>query len=291
MSAHSDRSDVNITTQRLGVYSGYIFIVLLFIGFGLVAGFFPPPSPNASAEEIQDQFQDDSFRIKLGMLISLISSAFILPWSATIITQIRRIEVGPYRPIVYLQIVGFGAFVILFVYPEMVWALTAYRPDDSAELVRKFNDLAWLGFISIVATAMMQMLALAYVILRDNRPKPVYPRWFAYFNVWVAIGFIPADIVFFFKTGPFAWDGIIGFGFSFFVFFSWTLLLTYMTGKAVTAQADEPEEEPENDELAGEVAVLRRQVAELMEAKPRTATDPSPALIPEVQDTPARGSR
>jgi drug/metabolite transporter (DMT)-like permease len=176
-------------------------------------------------------------------------------------TQVRRIEVGRHTPIVYLQLIGFGAFVILFVYPEMVWALTAYRPNDPAELVRKFNDFAWLGFVCIVSTGMMQMVTLGYVILTDRRPQPVYPRWFGYFNVWVAFMFIPADIIFFFKTGPMAWNGVIGFGVSFGAFFLWTFLVTYLTGKAVTAQGAAGEDGPEDAPLAEQVAALSEQVA------------------------------
>jgi hypothetical protein len=257
-------SCVNITSQRLGVYSGYVFVALLILGFGVVAGFFPPPSPNASAQAIQHLFQIHSMRIRIGMLISLISSAFLLPWSATVITQVRRVEVGRHTPVVYLQLVGFGAFVILFVYPEMVWALAAYRPEDPAELIRKFNDFAWLGFVCIVSTGMMQMLALGYVVLRDKRPTPIYPRWFGYFNIWIATMFIPADIIFFFKTGPMAWNGIIGFGLSFGAYFTWTMVVTVMTGRAVTAQAKEPQETSE-ESLAAEVAALRAEVRQLAE--------------------------
>lgn len=261
---------MNITSQRLGVYSGYIFMALLVLGFGVVAGFFPPPSPNASAEAIKQLFQENSTRIKIGMLISLISSAFLLPWSATLITQVRRVEVGRHTPIVYLQLVGFGAFVILFVYPEMVWALAAYRPEDPAELIRKFNDFAWLGFVCIVSTGMMQMLALGYVVLRDKRPKPIYPRWFGYFNIWIATMFIPADIIFFFKTGPMAWNGVIGFGLSFGAYFAWTTVVTVMTGKAVKAQSLEPEELPE-ESIAAEVAALRLELRQLAAKHERTS--------------------
>jgi hypothetical protein len=271
---------MNITSQRLGVYSGYIFMGLLVLGFGLIAGFFPPPSPNASAQAIQQLFQRDSMRIRVGMLISLISSAFLLPWSAAVITQVRRVEVGRHTPVVYLQLVGFGAFVILFVYPEMVWALSAYRPEDPAELIRKFNDFAWLGFVCIVSTGMMQMVALGYVVLRDTRPKPIYPRWFGYFNIWIATMFIPADIIFFFKTGPMAWNGVVGFGLSFGAYFTWTTVVTVMTGKAVNAQEKEPDDIPE-ESLAAEVAALRAEVRQLAEAHARAR---SWAALPSATD-------
>lgn len=252
---------MNIVSQRIGVYSGYIFMVLLVIGFGIVAGFFPPPSPNASAESIQQLFQEDSVRIRVGMLISLISSAFLLPWGAAVITQVRRIESGKHTPVAWMQSVGFGAFVILFVYPEMVWAMTAYRPNDSAELIRKFNDFAWMGFVCIVSTGMMQMLALGYVVLRDSRERPVYPRWFGYFNVWIAFLFVPADIIFFFKTGPFAWNGLFGFGLSFSAYFAWMIVVTFMTGRAISAQAADPDEQ--SMDVEAEVRALRQAVSAL----------------------------
>ena len=255
---------MNITSQRLGVYSGYVFMVLLLVGFAIVAGFFPPPSPHETAAQIQHLFQHRTLRIRFGMLISLISSAFLLPWSATLITQVRRIEGDRHTPIVWLQTVGFGAFVILFVYPEMVWALAAFRPNISAETVRAFNDFAWLGFVCIVSTGMMQMFALGYVVLQDKGPDPIYPRWFGYFNLWVWTLFIPADLIFFFKTGPFAWNGLFGFGLSFGAYFGWTLIVTIMTGRAVNRQAAAGEPAPiDTDELARRYTELQRTVQEL----------------------------
>lgn len=255
---------MNIRSQRIGVYSGYIFMVTLLIGFAWIAGFFPPPSPNSSAVEIQNLMQHDTLRIRFGMLVSLLSSAFLLPWAATVVTQVRRVERGRHTPITYLQIIGFGAYVILFVYPEMIWATAAYRPEDPAELVRKFNDMAWLGFVCIVSTGMMQMLALGYVILQDKRPEPIFPRWFGYFNVWIAFMFIPADIIFFFKTGPFAWNGVFGFGLSFAAFFLWTALVTVMMGRAVNAQEAAGEDlEPDLATLAASVDDLRAQLARM----------------------------
>jgi outer membrane murein-binding lipoprotein Lpp len=110
---------------------------------------------------------------------------------------------------------------------------------------------------------MMQMLALGYVVLRDKRPNPIYPRWFGYFNVWIAFMFIPADIIFFFKTGPFAWNGIFGFGLSFAAYFGWTTVVTVMTGKAVSAQETAGGSDSDDTTLAEQVAALSMQVAAL----------------------------
>jgi hypothetical protein len=57
---------MNITSQRLGVYSGYVFMLLLLLGFAVVAGFFPPPSPHESAHQIQLLFQHHTLRSASG---------------------------------------------------------------------------------------------------------------------------------------------------------------------------------------------------------------------------------
>ena len=256
---------MNIKTQRIGVYCGWAFIVTFMIGFLVVAGFVPPPDPAASARTIQRRFQDDTTRIRIGMLICLFSSALLLWWWGAIITQVKRIE-GRYSPVTYLQIAGAAAFTIEFVYPLMFWAVAAFRPDDSAELVRKFNDLAWLPFLGIVSTAIVQCIALAVVVIRDQREKPVFPRWFAYFNLWCATLFAPADMIFFFKHGPLAWNGLISFYLVFTIFTAWFVVVTVMTGRAVSAQEADPDPEPpDTAELAAQVAALGSTMAALSE--------------------------
>lgn len=257
---------MNIRSQQIGVYCGWVFLVLFTLGFLLLAGFMPPPSPAASAIEIQQRFADHALRIRLGMLVCLFSSALMLWWLATIATQIKRIE-GPHSPVTYLWIAASGAFVVEFVYPLMFWAVTAFRPGDSAELVRKFNDLAWLTFLGIVSTAVVQILAFAYVILTDERHTPVFPRWFGYFNFWCALMFVPADLIFFFKSGPLAWNGMISFYLVFVVLAIWLVVVTIMTGRAVAAQGAAPDDvPPDTAELAAHVVALSARLDRLTTA-------------------------
>jgi hypothetical protein len=254
---------MNIRSQKIGIYCGWAFLVLFMVGFLVVAHFFPPPGPWESARQIQERFQHDTLRIRLGMLICLFAGALLLWWWATIITQVKRIE-GPHSPVVYVQIAGGAAFVIEFVYPLMFYAVAAFRPDDGAELVRKFNDLAWLCLLGIVSTAIVQIVAFGYVTLTDRRPTPVYPRWFAYFSFWCALLFFPADLIFFFHHGPLAWNGLISFYLVFAVFGAWIIVTTVMTSKAIDAQAAAGEEPPvDRAELGEEVRRLRAEVAEL----------------------------
>jgi hypothetical protein len=44
--------------QRLRVWGGIAFAPIFLIGFALVAGFFPPPSPGMSAEAVARTFAE-----------------------------------------------------------------------------------------------------------------------------------------------------------------------------------------------------------------------------------------
>ena len=70
------------------------------------------------------------------------------------------------------------------------------------------NDMSWLMFLGIISSACVQVAALGLAILLDKRTKPVFPRWAGYFNIWVALIWVPAAIIPFFKTGPLAWNGV-----------------------------------------------------------------------------------
>ena len=67
------------------------------------------------------------------------------------------------------------------------------------------NDMAWLMFLGIISSACNQVASLSVAILLDKNTKPVFPRWSGYFKIWVAMIWVPAGIIPFFKTGP--WRG------------------------------------------------------------------------------------
>jgi hypothetical protein len=141
-----------------------------------------------------------------------------------------------------------GCVVIEFVYPCAFWLVAAFRPED-ANRVQTFNDLAWLPFLGIVCTGMFQMVALAVVTLRDRRPEPVFPRWFAYFQLWCAIGVGLTFGVYIFKTGPLAWNGILGFWVPVTFYFIWVVVTTVVTVRAI---------HHDRERLAPEVDILQR---------------------------------
>ncbi|WP_445187309.1 hypothetical protein ACTXG6_09070 [Pseudonocardia sp. Cha107L01] len=64
----------------------------------------------------------------------------------------------------------------------------------------------------------------------------MYPRWTAYFNVWAAVLFLPGGLAYFFRTGPFAWNGVFAFWVAASTFFLWLLVMTWLTIAAIDTE-------------------------------------------------------
>jgi hypothetical protein len=78
------------------------------------------------------------------------------------------------------------------------------------------------------------MVLIAIAVLTDKNPEPIFPRWVGYLNVWTAVLIIPAGLIEFFKTGPFAYDGAISFWFVWLVFFGWIIGMSALVMRACT---------------------------------------------------------
>jgi hypothetical protein len=95
------------------------------------------------------------------------------------------------------------------------------------------NDMSWLMFLGIISSACIQVASLGVAILLDKSAKPVFPRWAGYYNIWVAMIWVPAAIIPFFKTGPLAWNGIFAWWVPLSVFFSWFTITTVLLLRAI----------------------------------------------------------
>jgi hypothetical protein len=64
----------------------------------------------------------------------------------------------------------------------------------------------------------------------------VFPRWLGYFNIWCALTFLPAALIYFFKNGAFAWNGVFCFWLPLTVFTTWFAVMFVMTRRAIIRQ-------------------------------------------------------
>src|SRR5205814_8814258 len=61
-----------------------------------------------------------------------------------------------------------------------------------------------------LSVATLNKAVIGFAILYDLSAKPVFPRWLGYYNLLTGLSYIPMGLICFFKGGPFASDGLIG---------------------------------------------------------------------------------
>lgn len=206
--ANSAEMSVHSTTQKLCAWGGPILVVTMFVGWGLIAGFIPLPSPTNSPEEVVRFFSENPLRLRIGILICMFGSAFLGLWVAALTVQIKRIE-GYVSPLAYAQLALGAAAVVEFLTPLAIWGAVAFRPEEGPLITYRLNDVAWILWLAVGQSITLQAVVFGYAILQDKRKDPIFPRWLAYFNFWCATLFLPCGLCMFFKAGPFAWDGVI----------------------------------------------------------------------------------
>lgn len=221
------------TIHLTSVWTGPAFFVLYLIAFGIIAGYLPPPSPSLSAAEVLQLFQDDGQRIRLGLILGMIFCTLLFPFFAAFSIQIARIE----GRLPILAMMQFGAAVLLLVFffvCHMLWIAMTFRDYDAAAM-QQMNDLSWLIFVMVFPTYVLQMVCIAVAGFMD-RDQIAFPRWYAYFCLWVGIAGSGGAIAVYFKSGPFAWNGVAGFWIPIVMFAVWLCLSVPVLLRAVNNQ-------------------------------------------------------
>jgi hypothetical protein len=261
---------MNAGAQRLCAWSGVACIALFFVGFWVVAGFIPPPSPRLTGEQLSALFTVDATRIRIGMMISLFAAALLASWAASITTQMRRME-GPHSALAYTNLAVGAIFVLEFVFSIIIWESMTYRPHQPDTLLA-MNDTAWFLFVSITSTPALQALVMGIAVLSDKRA--IFPRWVGYFDLWVVLLFMPGTIAVFFSDGPFAWNGFLTWYLPLGVFAIWMITNSAMVLRAVAAGDGRSDPVFRDDaERDREIARIALELRRLGSSRPDAAAD------------------
>lgn len=232
---------MNRNAQIVCAWCGPVMVVIWVVSFVALAGFIPPPSPQTGPEAILQMFIDHTVLIRIGLMLTMFASALLVPWSAVIAVQMSRIE-GK-RPVLAITQVAQASLLSLeFIVPLMVWQTAAYRPSrERIDLIYMLNDMGWLMFVGVISSAVLQCATLGIVILMDKRDQPIFPRWSGYLSLWTATLLAPAGVVPLFKSGPFAWNGILGFWLVLAIFCIWVGATTWLLIVAIRRETQSAE--------------------------------------------------
>lgn len=210
--------------------------MMIVMGFFLITfnQFVPPHSPSLAADEIAAIYQQRANPIRFGSAMIMLFTVFYMTWTLAIDAALSRIE-AVNKLLLKGQLVGGSVGSVFLLLPMLLFAITAFRPERSPELTLLMSDLAWLALITPASPFILQTGSIGAAVLLDRSGVPLFPRWIGYFAIWVAVSTVPALLAFFFRTGPFAWDGIFPFWLPFSVFGLWVFLLSYFLIRADSA--------------------------------------------------------
>ena len=226
--------------EKFCAWGGIAFSTMFFLGFLVIARFIPPLSPGDSAAQIAALYRVHTQSIRTGILLGFVGTIFLMAFGAAITGQIRRIQ-GVSRTIVYLQVASVAVAVVLVIFPMPAWWTAAYRPELwSDQTILLLNDYAWIIFVIGFVPFVAFFIATGYAILSDEADRPLYPRWAGYLSVFLGMVQSSAAPLVYFKDGPFAWNGLIAFWMPVVEFFTWFIVFTVLTLKAIDSDYDEP---------------------------------------------------
>ncbi len=200
---------MTVGLQKTMAWSGAAFVVLVFTGF-LMTGLIPPLAPTKTAGEVAQFWSTNTGLKRCGLVVMLAAAGLQAPFGALVAVRLKYLE-GRYSPLTYVQIVATGLAVMAIVLPVFAFAAASYRPERDPQITQALNDLGWLPFVMNWPAATMQSLAIGFAIFGYRGARPVFPRWLGYFNFWCAFLFAAGGLVVLFKTGVFAWNGLLAF--------------------------------------------------------------------------------
>ncbi|HEY9418255.1 MAG TPA: hypothetical protein VIQ30_26130 [Pseudonocardia sp.] len=209
---------MNVLTQRVCIWLAPVGFAMLFGAF-FAGSQFPFPSPNHDAAYIGGFYLEHVDGIRLMAVLVTTGSALTAPIAAVLGVHLLRI-----RGAIALALLEFGmgcVSALTIGIPSFFWQAAAFRPERDPVITQTLHDAGWLCFVATVFIVIVQVGAAGLAVLTDPGDKPVFPRWFGYLSLWVCAALLPGVLVLWFKTGPFAWNGVLTIYLAFLVFGAW----------------------------------------------------------------------
>lgn len=232
------RTGLSTRSQIACAWSGWGLIALVLGGFLLMTGYLPPIPASDTPEEVAAFYAGDTDLIRAGLVIGFLGWT---PWAAlTAVIAVQLARMQPHRPVLpMLQLVTGVAGLVFLLLATIILIVTTFRPDRSPQITQALHDLGWITLFITVPAFSTQALAIGVATLRTEPAVQVYPRWFGYLNIWVAILFVPALAIPFFKTGALSWQGALVYWLAFVVFFVWIIAMWWVIRRAALQEADD----------------------------------------------------
>jgi len=228
----------NIKTQLVALWTSAVSALILLVAYIAFPGFWPPMSPQLTADQVASFYRDHTAWIRFSMVTFNLCGIMLLPFFCVVVVQMKRMatqsQVFAYC---YLSAVVSGA--TLFALADIFYAAAAFRPGRDPDLILLLNDLGWMVFIAPVGMIVAQNLMLALAVYHDNGPNPVFPRWVGHLSLLTLFAMVPSACAVVMTNGPLAWDGPVSFWLRNGAFATFTIVMFFVVRAAIHRQAIE----------------------------------------------------
>ncbi|MGQ0466574.1 MAG: hypothetical protein ACT4QG_14770 [Sporichthyaceae bacterium] len=232
---------MNRFAQLVCIHSTWLFVGLVGGAFA-VAGWIPPFSPDGSFEELAANFQNQD-NVRIAAALFFFGGALFVYPSVAFAAQLRRIE-GERSVLAQAQMLISAIGCLFIMIPGALWLAISYYDGVDLSVIVTLNALAWFMLLGAASSAILQNFAIGLCVLGSD--GSVYPRWVGYVNMMCGSGIAIGVLIPFFKDGPFAWNGVLGFWVVATDFFIWVFVMYVTTLKAIKSEprAQTTHEEP-----------------------------------------------
>jgi hypothetical protein len=201
---------MKLGAQSISLWLTVVFGAVLLAAFVMFPGFWPPMSPDLSAEKVAAFYQQHTTMIRTSMIIFNLCGVMLLPFFMVIVHQMKRMAT-PSQVFAYAYLSAAATGATLFAIADLFWLIAAFRPERDPQLIMLLNDLAWITFSAPVGMLVAQNVCVALAVYLDRHPQPIFPRWVGHFSIAIALVLAPAAGAAVFRTGPLAWNGLVSF--------------------------------------------------------------------------------
>jgi hypothetical protein len=232
-----DRTDLD-RARSLLAWTGPVGILLVLVGWMVLAGFLPPPSPSLSPSDTVAVWADHTNLKRIGMILAVWGGVLYVPFTVAVAEALWR-DAGPGSRLLAVAQGAMGTFgTVFFSLNFFILAMAPYRIEQAPDRLPPMYDLGMAMTFAPVAPFTFQYALIAAAILQNRSGRPVIPRWVAYVNLWVAILLIPATLIPFVKSGPLAWNGVLSFWIPVIVFVGWFGVMFWSLRRSPAAATD-----------------------------------------------------
>jgi hypothetical protein len=218
---------------RFCAWMGPAFIVVFVVFWGLLGHNFPPFQPDVPAAAVAAFFRVHADGVRTGMVVAMTFAVCYCVWGLAI-GKVMESIVGKDSILVELEKWGAGLTVVPILVSTSFWLTGAFRPEALSDVtLQMLYDMAWLLIDLGYSVTSVQLFAMGVAFLCDKRAVPLYPKWLAWYGIWVGFMFVAECLMPFFRSGAFARSGILNFWIEFLIWVGWIPVMTFYTLTAI----------------------------------------------------------